>query len=158
MAAHLSRGTRTQRRAGLAHRGSGALPGLLPDPGRVLAHAHVPDPAAHSRRAAFRQTGAGVAARKDALRSRGRASVGLEAGLRRRAHCEQLSDEETMARRLLLSLAVAVILAPAVRPAWGQWAVYDAANHFENIRQTVQAIAIAGLGERQPSHEIVTAI
>ena len=63
-----------------------------------------------------------------------------------------------MVRRTLLSLAAAAILAQVMTPAWGQWAVYDAANHFENIRQTVQAIAIAGLSERQLAQEIVTAI
>ena len=63
-----------------------------------------------------------------------------------------------MVRRTLLSLAAAVILAQVMTPARGQWAVYDAANHFENIRQTVQAIAIAGLSERQLAQEIVTAI
>lgn len=63
-----------------------------------------------------------------------------------------------MVRRTLLSLAAAVILAQAMTPARAQWAVYDAANHFENIRQTVEAIAIAGLSEQQLAQEIVTAV
>ena len=63
-----------------------------------------------------------------------------------------------MVRTKLLSLAAAAMLAPVMTPVGAQFAVYDAANHFENIRQTVQAIAIAGLNERQLAQEIVTAI
>jgi hypothetical protein len=55
-------------------------------------------------------------------------------------------------------LAGFVVAMWAVLPARAQWAVYDVANHFENIRQTIQAVAIAGLNERQLAQEVVTAV
>lgn len=52
---------------------------------------------------------------------------------------------------------LAAALLPSI-PVHAQWAVYDAANHFENIRQTVQEIVMTGLNERQLAEEVVTAL
>lgn len=56
---------------------------------------------------------------------------------------------------IFAGFALAVVTALPVR---AQWAVYDVANHFENIRQTIQEIAIAGLNERQLAQEVITAV
>src|SRR5260221_10797920 len=63
-----------------------------------------------------------------------------------------------MIQRSLLSLFRVVILVQGASPAHAKGAVFDVANYIENIRQTIQAIAIAGLNERQLAQEVVTAI
>ena len=57
------------------------------------------------------------------------------------------------ARRCFAMLAILFAV-----PAHAQFAVYDAANHFQNIQQAIQAVTIAGLSERQLAQEIVTAV
>jgi hypothetical protein len=54
--------------------------------------------------------------------------------------------------------AAALIVSQTPGMARAQWAVYDVANHFENIRQTLQEILTYGINERQLVEEIITAI